>query len=132
MTDDECGDIRRDLEKAEADLDKARAEMATAAEDMARAEAEVQEALKEEEHPEHFEVSVTYNGVTKSFDVRRNELVKTLLDQAISAFGSPPNPHTLSLFKGTVELQDGKTLEASDVKPHDLLLLRPSTVKGGR
>jgi hypothetical protein len=131
MTTDNDGGERRHLEKAEADLAEARGELAEAERDIERAEGEVREALEEEKHPEEFEVSVTYNGVKKPFEVRRNELVKTLLDKAIKEFGSPPNPHTLSLFKGTEELQDGKTLEASGVKPHDMLLLRPSTVKGG-
>ena len=30
-----------------------------------------------------------------------------------------------------VELKDDQTIEASGVKPHDVLLLRPSTVRGG-
>lgn len=78
-----------------------------------------------------FEIEVIYNGVPKLFMVRRDELVKTLLDAALAAFAPIPNPHTLSIWKGGEELQDGHTLGQSGVKPHDKLLLRPSKVKGG-
>lgn len=132
MTINDKGEAIRHLEKAEADLAEARAELAEAERDVTRAEAEVHEAIEAEKHPELFEVSIIYNGVTKPFEARRNELVKTLLEKAINAFGPIPQPHTLSLFKGGDELQDGKTLEASGVKPHDVLLLRPSKVKGGK
>jgi len=74
---------------------------------------------------------VLYDGVKKPFVVRPEETVKRLLDQAISAFGPLPNPHTLSLYKAGKELPDGETLRQAGVKPHDVLLLRPSAVKGG-
>ena len=67
----------------------------------------------------------------KLFEVRPNELVKSLLDKALAAFGPIPNPHMLSLYKGAQELGDGKSLEQSGVRPHDQLLLRPSRLKGG-
>lgn len=132
MTTDEKDEVRRHLEKAEADLAEARTELAEAERDITRAEAQVHEAIEADKHPEQFEVSIIYNGVSKPFEARRNELVKTLLEKAINTFGPIPQPHTLSLFKGSDELQDGKTLEASGVKPHDVLLLRPSKVKGGK
>jgi multidrug resistance efflux pump len=131
MIEDGNGEVRRHLEKAEADLAEARGELAEAERDVDRAEAELREALEDAKPPEQFEVTVNYNGVVKRFEIRRNELVKTLLDQALAAFGPLPSPHTLSLFKGGDELQDGRTLDAAGVKPHDALLLRPSHVKGG-
>ena len=67
----------------------------------------------------------------KLFEVHPNELVKSLLDKALVAFGPLPSPHTLSLYKGAQELEDGKSLEQSGVRPHDQLLLRPSKVRGG-
>ena len=70
--------------------------------------------------------------MAKPFEVRHDELVKTLLDKALAAFAPIPNPHTLSLYKGADELEDGKTLEQSGVKRRDKLLLRPSKVKGGK
>jgi hypothetical protein len=41
------------------------------------------------------------------------------------------NPHTLSLYKDGKELADTSTIKQAGIKPHDVLLLRPSTVKGG-
>jgi hypothetical protein len=77
-----------------------------------------------------FKVWVLYNGVKKPFEVRPEETVKRLLEEAIRIFGAA-NPHTLSLFKGGTELPDGQTFKEAGVKPHDLLLLRPGAVKGG-
>jgi hypothetical protein len=83
-------------------------------------------------HPHQFEVTVLYNGVPKEFEVRLDELVQRLLEQARQAFGQITNPHLLGLFtKAGVELSDGQTIEAAGVKPHEVLLLRPSTVRGG-
>jgi hypothetical protein len=79
-----------------------------------------------------FKVTVLYNGVPKEFEVRREELVQRLLEQARQAFGPIQNPHLLSLFtKDGAELNDSQTIEAAGVKPHEVLLLRPSTVRGG-
>jgi hypothetical protein len=78
-----------------------------------------------------FEVEVIYDGVKKPFRVLPHDLVKTLLEKAIAAFGPLPNPHTLALYKGAEELKDDATVQNAGVKPHDTLLLRPSTVKGG-
>jgi len=106
------------LEKAERDLKKAQHDL--------------EQAVEEECHPRQFEVTVIYNGVPKKFEVRRNELVQRLLDQARNAFGPINNQHLLGLFtKDGVELKDDQTIEAAGVKPHDVLLLRPSTVRGG-
>lgn len=94
----------------------------------------VKEAIHpDKEKPPHpFEVTVVYNGVSKKFEVRADELVQRLLEQAQQVFGPINNPHLLGLFtKEGVELKDDQTIEASGVKPHDVLLLRPSTVRGG-
>jgi hypothetical protein len=114
------------LKEAEAELDHAKRDVETAIE-------EVREAAHDEHGRHEFVVTVLYDGVKKPFEVRREELVKTLLDQAISAFGPLPNPHTLALYpeKGGEELKDEQTLKEAGVKPCDLLLLRPSKVKGG-
>jgi hypothetical protein len=85
----------------------------------------------EAEHVGLFTVEVLYDGVKKPFVVRPEETVKRLLDQAIQAFGPLPNPHMLALYKAGKELSDGDTLKQAGVRPHDVLLLRPSTVKGG-
>ena len=79
-----------------------------------------------------YKVQVIYDGETKEFTVRREELVKKLLEQAIERFGPLPNPHTLSLYDTNGELDDNKTLEVVGVKEGDTLLLRPSKIKGGK
>jgi hypothetical protein len=87
---------------------------------------------QEDQHPHQFEVTVIYNGVPKKFEVRRDELVQRLLEQARQAFGPINNAHLLGLFtKDGVELKDDQTIKAAGVKPRDVLLLRPSTVRGG-
>src|SRR5437879_3620739 len=96
------------------------------------AEAELVEAEREEKHPHQFEVTVLYNGVPKQYEVRRDELVQQLLNQAREAFGPINNAHLLGLFtKDGVELKDDQSIKAAGVKPHDVLLLRPSVVRGG-
>jgi hypothetical protein len=119
------------LRKAEQDLERAREKEREAERDVARAEEQVEEAIREIEHPHQFQVEVVYDGIKKHFEVRLEETMKQLLDQAIRAFGPLPNPHTLSLYKDGKELQDSQTIKDAGIKPCDVLLLRPSTVKGG-
>ncbi|HLH95608.1 MAG TPA: hypothetical protein VKW08_10880 [Xanthobacteraceae bacterium] len=119
------------LRHAEQDLEKALEQEQEARQEVEKAEAEVAEAIREVEHPHQFTVEIFYDGVGKKFEVRAEETVKTLLDKAIAAFGPLTNPHMLSLYKGGNELADAQTLKEAGVKPHDVLLLRPSKVKGG-
>ena len=63
-------------------------------------------------HP--FKVSIIYNGLTKEFEVRLDEVVQQLLDQARQKFGPINNAHLLGLFtQGGVELNDGQTVDAA-------------------
>ena len=119
------------LHHAERDLEKALEKEHEGRNDVEKAEGEVAEAIRELEHPREFTVEILYDGVKKKFEVRAEETVKALLDKALAAFGPLPNPHTLSLYKGGDELSDSQTLKEAGVKPHDILLLRPSKVKGG-
>ena len=117
---------------AENDLELAEAELAKAERELERAERDIEKAIEAEKQPHQFEVTVLYNGVPKKFEVSRDELVQRLLEQARQAFGPINNPHLLGLFtKDGVELTDNQTIEAAGVKPHEVLLLRPSTVRGG-
>jgi hypothetical protein len=125
------GEALEHLRGAEQDLDKAREKESEAEREVAKAEAEVKEAIHEIEHARHFTVEIIYDGVKKPFEVRIEETVKQLLDRAIHAFGPLPNPHTLSLYKDGKELADSQTIKEAGIKPCDVLLLRPSTVKGG-
>ena len=117
------------LVRAEADIAAAESELAAAEHNLEKAEVEIREALEEEQH--QFELKVLYNGQPKKFEVRRDEKVGTLREQAIIAFGPIPNWHLLGLFKDGKELKDSDTIKEAGVKPHDELLLRPSEVRGG-
>ena len=114
-------------------LDKAMHDLERAERDVEKATEKIEEVIEEEKHRHEFTVEVLYNGVKKPFEVRRDELVNTLLDKAIKEFGPIPNPHTLSLFtEGGDEFGGAKTIEAAGVRPGEVLLLRPSQVKGGK
>ena len=79
-----------------------------------------------------FEVEVIYNGLAKPIEVSKDELISSVLQKAIAAFGNLPAPHTLALYDADGnELQDGSTVHGSKIKKGDHLLLRPSTVKAG-
>lgn len=119
------------LHKAEHDLEQALEKERGAKQEIEKAEAEIEEAIRGQEPPCEFAVEVLYDGVRKKFEVRIDETVKQLLDKAIAAFGPLPNPHTLALYKDGKELADSLTIKQAEIKPHDVLLLRPSTVKGG-
>lgn len=120
------------LRKAEKDLEKALEKEREAQHEIEKAEEEIKEAIREEAHPHEFTVEVLYDGVKKKFEVRNEEMAKTLLDKALCAFGPLTNPHMLSLYKDGKELADSQTIKEAGIKPHDVLLLRPSTVKGGK
>jgi hypothetical protein len=79
-----------------------------------------------------FEIEVVYNGLSKPLEVTKDELISSVLQKAIAAFGNLPAPHTLALYDAEGrELQDGNTVHDSKIKKGDRLLLRPSTVKAG-
>jgi len=75
---------------------------------------------------------VTFNGVDESLKYEPHAQVEALLKHALDAFGVHDNRHTMSLFtEAGVELPDHSSIEAAGVKPGDVLILRPSAVKGG-
>ena len=79
-----------------------------------------------------FDVIIIYNGIKKPLRVHLEEIIKTVLQKAIALFGSPPNPHLLSLFTETGrELPEKETVKKVGLRPDEKLLLRPSAVKGG-
>jgi hypothetical protein len=87
---------------------------------------------QEKENQEKFAVQIVYNGVTKPLEVERNQHVTVVLQRAITLFGITQNPHLLSLFRqdGNV-VPESETVERAGLKPGEVLLLRPNTVKGG-
>lgn len=119
------------LREAESGLEKAREKQCEVQKEIVEAEAKVAKVIEEIENPQVFMVEALYDGVKKAFEVRIEETVKHLLDKVIRAFGAGPNPHTLSLYKDGKELADGQTIKNAGIKPCDVLLLRPSKVKGG-
>jgi len=79
-----------------------------------------------------FVVDVVYNGVTKPLQVEPEEQVAALLRKAITTFGITQNPHLLGLFRENgSEVPDNESVERAGLKPGEVLLLRPSTVRGG-
>jgi hypothetical protein len=79
-----------------------------------------------------FEVLIVYNGISKPLRVQLDERVAAVLQGAIAAFGIVQNPHLLALFRENgSELPDGESVERAGLKPGEILLLRPSAVRGG-
>lgn len=79
-----------------------------------------------------FAVEVVYNGISKSLTVQPDEHIRVLLQRAIAAFGITQNQHLLAIFRenGT-EVPDNETVEQAHLKHGEVLLLRPSAVRGG-
>lgn len=78
-------------------------------------------------------IIVSYNGLPKPFSVSPSSTVSALLQQALREFQITDRPHTFALFnEAGQELPDASTLHDAGVKDHAVLLLRPSTVKGGQ
>lgn len=80
-----------------------------------------------------FAVEVVYNGISKLLTVQPEEQIRILLQRAIAAFGITQNQHLLAFFRenGT-EIPDNETVEQARLKHGEVLLLRPSAVRGGR
>jgi len=79
-----------------------------------------------------FAVEVVYNGITRSIEIQPEEQVTALLQKAIALFGITQNAHLLSLFRQDGSLvPENESAERAGLKPNELLLLRPNTVKGG-
>jgi len=79
-----------------------------------------------------FAVEIIYNGITKPLKVESHESVTAVLQRAIAEFRITQNPHLLSLFRqdGSV-VPENESVERAGLKPGEVLLLRPNTVKGG-
>jgi len=77
-------------------------------------------------------VTITFDG-DREFHYIPGQTVSDLLKEAVAAFGVTVNPHTMALF-----MQDGielltldESIKAAGVKAGDVLILRPSAVRGG-
>jgi hypothetical protein len=77
-------------------------------------------------------VIVTYNGIDKDVAYNAKEAMPALLEAAIRAFDIHDNPHVYALWTVSgVELPNDGSVEAAGVRPGDVLVLRPSAVRGG-
>lgn len=96
-------------------------------------EVNVQGEQKQGTEKRHPFVTVIYNGLLREIEFLPTDLVDTIRQRAIAAFGITQNPHILSLWtEGGVELPDNQTAHAAGIHPQDKLLLRPGAVKGGQ
>jgi hypothetical protein len=78
------------------------------------------------------EVVVTYNGLDKDLDFQPESSMQALLEHALNAFDVRENRHTMALFTvAGVELPIEGSVAAAGVRPGDVLVLRPSAVRGG-
>jgi hypothetical protein len=82
--------------------------------------------------PEKPEVTITYNGIDNDVAYNPQAAVQALLGHAMNAFGVRENRHLMALWT-TAGAELPLDVSASDagVKPHDVLVLRPSAVRGG-
>lgn len=77
-------------------------------------------------------VTISFGGQQASVDYQPNAAMESLLAQARAAFGAN-NQHTLGLYtEDGTELQPyTHSIESFDIKPGQVLYLKPSTVRGG-
>ena len=77
-------------------------------------------------------VLVTFNGEERELTYQPHEEVTAVLNRALDAFGIQSNRHLMALYtEAGDELPDRSSVEDVGVKPGDVLVLRPSIVKGG-
>lgn len=85
-----------------------------------------------ENKPDKPVITVTSNGIDHTIDYNPHQAMQTLLEHALNAFDVRENRHTMALFTvDDVELPIEGSVEDAGVKPGDLLVLRPSRVRGG-
>jgi hypothetical protein len=96
---------------------------------------EVANGHVQEHEDRESKVEVIYNGVKKKVEFEFSETMGVLRERAIKEFGNVPTPHLLSLFTTAgMEFgpdQDQKTVREAGIKKNEVLLLRPSVVRGG-
>ncbi len=78
------------------------------------------------------EVTVAYNGVTKTIKVNLNEAVQAVLQQALNEFGIHQNRENFVLVNaGGQELNNGSSARDAGITADTQLLLRPRQVRSG-
>ena len=83
--------------------------------------------------PHGQELTVTYNGLDKELQYNPESAMNALLERSLKAFNITDNAHVMALWTTAgVELPIEGSVEDAGVRPDDVLVLRPSTVRGGR
>ena len=91
-----------------------------------------QEKDQKEKDQKKFTVEIVYNGVTKPLEVEPEQQVTAVLQKAIALFAIAQNAHLLALFRQDgSEVPDNVSVEQAGFTPGEVLLLRPSRVRGG-
>lgn len=83
--------------------------------------------------PKAFEIKITYNGIEKVLVVKDDQLVSSVLAEAIKLFPISEAQHLLALFdhRGVEITNEVQTVEDAGLKKNSRLVLRQSAVKGG-
>lgn len=77
-------------------------------------------------------IIVTYNGLDSEIPYVPAESMQALLNQALDAFGVHNQRHVMALWTTSgVELPLEGSVQDAGVKPGEILVLRPSAVRGG-
>jgi hypothetical protein len=88
--------------------------------------------LATSDRPDKSELIITYNGIDKALEYRPDEAMTALLERALDAFDVRENRHTMALWTTAgMELPIEGTVRDAGVKPGEVLVLRPSAVRGG-
>lgn len=79
-------------------------------------------------------VTVTYNGLSKSLEVNRNQALNAVLQHALKLFGvtADPGGFRLLLEATGAELNLNQSVEDGGVAAGTRLVLAPRVVSGGR
>lgn len=94
---------------------------------------DTQASVAKPKEPKTFDVKVTYNGIEKSLTVREDQMVSSVLAEAIKLFPISEAQHLLALFdrEGAEITNEAQSVEDAGLKKNSRLQLRPSAVKGG-
>ena len=85
-----------------------------------------------ESHPRHGVIDVTYNGSDIEAAFKPHEGMEHLLNHALNKFNIHENRHVMALWTTAgVELPITGTVAEAGIKEGELLVLRPSAVRGG-
>ncbi len=83
--------------------------------------------------PSKFDVTVTYNGISRTFEVTEHQAVQSLLEHALNEFGITANRHLQSLFfPDNREITDlNRSIADWGIVAGTVLVLRQSAVLAG-